>query len=340
MKNKGLFLSIILILAIFACNIAFAEVNQWTWTTSKGTFVLSERIAKKVANGEKLIFKTSTFFSSAPLFVPVKQGFKDASEKLGVDMKMVGPTDGVVEKQVSELETLISAEMIDGLAIGTKEIGSTMPMFEKAWKAGIPVIAWDMDSPDAMRLAFVGPPEDRDLGVMGGEAFTEFHPEKTGKLAFFAAFPEAPYARSRIQGFLDAIWAKEYEMTTIGPFKLTVDKAMGYGVVENAFLANPDITSVYVADEFCVVAAQYLERNNLQDKVLLIGVNPMQDILQYIKKGIIKHTIGTEPYKQGLLITQVLFDFVTTGKTVPDYYDTEFGKLGITIENVDEYLSK
>ncbi|GAI96823.1 unnamed protein product, partial [marine sediment metagenome] len=104
MKNKGLFLSIILILAIFACNIAFAEVNQWTWMTSKGTFVLSERIAKKVANGEKLIFKTSTFFSSAPLFVPVKQGFKDASEKLGVDMKMVGPTDGVVEKQVSELE--------------------------------------------------------------------------------------------------------------------------------------------------------------------------------------------------------------------------------------------
>ena len=338
MKNKGLFLSIILILAIFACNIAFAEVNQWTWTTSKGTFVLSERIANKVAKGEKLIFKTSTFSSGAPLFVPVKQGFKDASEKLGVDMEMIGPTDGVVEKQVSELETLISVGMIDGLAIGTKEIGSTMPMFEKAWKAGIPVIAWDQDSPDAMRLTFVGPPDYKKVGVLGGEGFTEFHPEKTGKLALFAAFPELPYARGNIQGFLDVLWAKEYKMTTIGPFKLTIDKAVGYGVVENAFLANPDITGAYVADEYCIVAAQYLERNNLQDKVVLIGKNDMQDILQYIKKGIIKQTVGTEPYKQGLLITQVLFDFVTTGKTVPNRYDTELGS--ITIKNVDEYLSK
>ena len=337
MKNKSILLSIILILVIFVSSIACAEINQWTWTTSKGTFQLSERIAKKVASGEKLIFRASIFSPGSPLFVPIEQGFKDAAKNLGIDMKMIGPPDAVVEKQVAELETIISAEMIDGLAIGTGDIGSTMPMFEKAWKAGIPVISWDLDSPDAMRLTFVGTPSYYKVGAMGGKAFTKFHPEKTGKLALFAAFPEAPYARGNIQGFLDELWAKEYKMTIIGPFKLGLDMAVGYGVVENAFLANPDITGVYVADEYCVVAAQYLERNNLQD-VVLCGKNDMEDILAYVKKGIIKHTIDMQPYEQGLMITQVLYDFVTTGKKVPDPYETVM--TDITFENVDEYLNK
>jgi len=338
MKNKSILLSMILVLIMVVSSVAFAEINQWTWSTPKGTFKLSERIAKKVANGEKLIFRASTFTSGAPLFLPVVRGFRDAAVELGIDMKMIGPTDGVVEKQISELETIISAEMIDGLAIDSSDIGSTMPMFKKAWEAGIPVISWDVGSPDAMRLTYVGPPNYYKVGSLGGKAFTEFHPEKTGKLALFSAWPEAMYARENIRGFLDELRAKEYKMTTIGPFKLTIDKAIGYGVVENVFLANPDITGVYVADEYCIVAAQYLEKNNLQDKVVLIGKNDMQDILQYVKKGVIKQTIGTEPYKQGLMITQVLFDFVTTGKTVPDPYETELAS--ITAENVDEYIVK
>lgn len=36
----------------FLSSITLAKINQWTWTTDKGTFKLSERIAKKVANGE------------------------------------------------------------------------------------------------------------------------------------------------------------------------------------------------------------------------------------------------------------------------------------------------
>lgn len=52
-------------------------------------------------------------------------------------MKIIGPVDAVFEKQVAELETIISTEMVYDLAIGTGYIGSTMPMFEKAWKDGI-----------------------------------------------------------------------------------------------------------------------------------------------------------------------------------------------------------
>ena len=314
-----------------------ADINQWEWTTDKGTFKLSERIAKKVANGEKLIFRASVFSPGSPLFVPIEKGMLDKAAEYGnIDMKMIGPADAVVEKQVAELETLISAEKVDGLAIGTYDVGSTMPMFKKAWDAGIPVISWDLDSPDAYRLSYVGIPTLHEMGLKGGNAFLKFHPEKTGKLAFFAAFPEAPYARENIKGFLDPLMENGYQMEMIGPFKLSLDKSFGYGVAENAFLANPDITGVYVADEYCVVVAQYLERNNLQDDVVLIGKNDMQDILQYVKKGVIKHTITTKPYEQGQNIVKVLYEFLTEGKTVGYRYSIELGD--ITAENVDDYL--
>lgn len=46
---------LIVILLVFVSNsITFAKVNQWIWTTDKGTFVINERIAKRLADGEKI----------------------------------------------------------------------------------------------------------------------------------------------------------------------------------------------------------------------------------------------------------------------------------------------
>ena len=46
-------------------------------------------------------------------------------------MKIIGPVDAVFEKQVAELETIISTEMVYDLAIGTGYIGSTCLCLKK-----------------------------------------------------------------------------------------------------------------------------------------------------------------------------------------------------------------
>ena len=335
-------LTIILCIALLGTFsfIGCAQATQFEWETKYGTFKLSEKIAQKVANGEKLIFRTSTWDPTAPFFKDVRDGMKQAASDIGtdlIDVAMLGPVDGVVEKQVSELETLIQVEQVDGLAISCGEADVMIPLFDLAWKRGIPVVTYDNDSPESKRLAYVGMNQS-EVGKASGNAFVKLHPQKEGKLAIFAAFPEAVYARGRIKAFKEILEQEGYNLEIVGPFKLGLDKAVGYSVVEDTFLANPDITAVYVTDEFVEVPALYIERQNLQSDVLCLGVNTLPGVLEHVQKGTIDHTVGVNPYAQGYETMVVLYEFITTGKTTEEikFVDLEI----VTPENIEEYLSK
>jgi ABC-type sugar transport system substrate-binding protein len=316
---------------------ATGKLQQYKWVTNKGTFVLSERIARKVAAGEKLVFKCSTWDPSAPFFKDVRDGMAQAESEFPIDYKMVGPADGVVEKQIAELETLIQAEQVDGLAVSCGDADILSPLIDKAWAKGIPILTYDNDSPNSKRLAYVGFIHP-DIGKLGGEAMVKLHPKKTGKLAFFAAFPEGVYARGRIEGFRSVMDKHGMQWKTVGPFKLGLDMAEGYGVVENTFLANPDIEMVYTTDEFVQVPAEYVKRNNLADKVLVVGVNDLPGVIKYVKENVVKQTTGINPYGQGYLTGKIIYEFVTTGKTAQSETYVKLDE--ITPATVDEFLKK
>lgn len=319
-----------------AASSAPAETFQpYTWTTKKGEFKLAERIQKKAANGEKLVIRNSFFSAASPYAEEVRKGIAQAASELGIDYKMIGPTDGSAEKQIAELETLIDSEQVDGLVVASGDADTIMPVLKKAWDKGIPVTTIDLDSPESHRLAFVGVSLE-DVGMVGAEAFVKLHPEKTGKIALFAAFPENIYARVKFEAIQKVLERDNYNMEVIGPFALGLDMSIGYGVVENAFTANKDITAVYVADEYVEVAAKYLKTNNLSDKVILIGNNTFDVILNYLKEGVIDQTTGYNPPGQGYQAAKVLYDFITEGKTTDEIINVPAED--VNASNIDQYL--
>jgi ABC-type sugar transport system substrate-binding protein len=204
-----------------------------------------------------------------------------------------------------------------------------------AWERGIPVVTYDCDSPESKRLAYVGW-EHPMIGAIGAKYLTQLHPEKTGKLATFAAFPEGVYARGRFEGFFNVLDENGYNLDVVGPFKLGLDMAEGYGVVENTFLANPDIEIIYTVDEFVQVPAEYVKRNNLKGKVIVIGVNDLPGVLTYVREGIIHQTTGINPAGQGYITGKMLYEFITTGKKAPDVTYVQLDE--VTPENVEEHM--
>jgi simple sugar transport system substrate-binding protein/ribose transport system substrate-binding protein len=308
--------------------------ERYEWTNRHGTFVLSERIANKVARGEQLDFVSSTIDPAAPFAQFVRLGIERAADEFPIKYRMIGPVDSVSEKQLAELETLIKSEQVDGLAIATWDPNTIIPIFKMAWESGIPAINFTGDSPNSPRLAFVGP-SHHDIGERGAKAFIKLHPSKTGKLAIFAAFPTGVYAVERFAGFFDTLDAAGYNLTVVGPFELTLDESKGYGVVENTFLANPDIEAVYMPDEYIVVPAEYAKRNNLTDDVIIIGVNEFPSVLNYVEQGIVKHTTGNNVMMCGYLPGKILYEFVTTGQTTEERPPLEL--IDITPENVEEF---
>ncbi len=309
--------------------------TQFTWKTKDGTFVLSERIAKKAAAGEQLTFAISAIDPSSPYSKDVRMGVEQAIKDFGIKYRMIGPADQVPEKQISELETLIQADQIDGLAIGAWDANTITPIFKMAWDKGIPALAYAVDSPQSPRLAYIGP-SHTVIGRLNAEALMKNHPAKTGKLAVFAAFPEGVYARGRFEGFYGALKAAGYNLTVVGPFELSLDMSKGYGVVENTFTANPDIQAVYVPDEFVQVPADYISRNNLKGKVFAIGVNDFPGVLNFVKEGIIKQTVGQNAPAHGYLPGKIMYEFIMKGATVPEVPEINLDQ--ITPETVDAYI--
>jgi ABC-type sugar transport system substrate-binding protein len=310
--------------------------TQYKWTNRHGTFVLSERIANKVARGEQLVIVSSTIDPAAPFSQFVRLGIERAVKEFPISYRMVGPVDSVSEKQLSELESLIKSEQVDGLAIATWDPNTIIPIFKMAWENGIPAINYTGDSPNSPRLAFVGP-SHHDIGERGAKAFMKLHPSKTGKLAIFAAFPTGVYAVERFAGFFDTLDAAGYNLTVVGPFELTLDESKGYGVVENTFLANPDIEAVYMPDEYIVVPAEYVKRNKLAGKVTVIGVNEFPSVLNYVKEGLVQHTTGNNVMMCGYLPGKILYEFITTGKTTEERPPLEL--IDITPDTVDEFMA-
>jgi len=311
------------------------ELEPFTWKTKKGVFTLAERIRKKAAEGGTLVIRNSIYSAASPYAEEVRKGIRKAAEDLGIDYKMIGPTDGTTEKQIAELETLIDSEQVDGLVVASADADTIQPLFKKAWDKGIPVVTYDIDSPESHRLAFVGVSLE-EVGSVGAEAFVKLHPEKTGKLALFAAFPENVYARVKFEAIREVMQRENYNVEIVGPFALGLDMSIGYGVVENAFTANPDITAVYVADEYVEVAARYLANNNLQGKVILIGNNTFKVILQYVKDGVIQQTTGYDPPGQGYQAAKILYDFITEGKVSEEINNVP--PQDVNASNVDQYL--
>jgi ABC-type sugar transport system substrate-binding protein len=311
------------------------QVTSRTWTNSKGEFKVADRIIKKINNGEKLVFRVSIFNPVSPYADEVRLGISEALGKYDVDCKLIGPADASIEGQIAELETLIDSEQVDGLAVDSGDADTIMPVIEKAWNAGIPVLTFDLDSPNAKRLAFVGVKLE-DVGEVGAQAFMKLHPQKEGKLLLLAAIPSAVYARTKFEIIEQRLKENNYNVELVGPFELGLDMAAGYSVVENAFMANPDITGVYVADEYVEVAAKYIADKNLKGKQVLLGCNTFEAILDYVKKGIIQQTTGYNPKGQGYDCVRVLYEFLMEGKTTDELLYVICDD--VTTENVEAFI--
>jgi len=332
-KMSSLLLVAVLMLALVLS--AHSQSNVFKWETKKGPFELSERIAKKVAAGEKLIIRVSTWDPISPFFQDVRSGIEKLASETGADIKLIGPFESSAEKQVSELESLIKADLVDGLAISCGDADIMMPIFDLAWGKGIPIVTYDCDSPASKRLAYIGA-DHFAIGEVAAENIMKLHPKKTGKIAFFAAFSEGVYARERIKGLKDVLSKNGYNLEGIGPFSLSLDRDKAYGVVENTFLANPDIDIIFTVDEMVEVVGEYVSRKNLGDKVVLIGVNTIPGVLQHVKTGIINATIGPNPYLQGYIAAKTVYDFMTSGATIEEFkaVDLEI----VTADNVKDFL--
>jgi len=276
------------------------------------TFKLADRIAQKVKKGEKLVFRISYHDVSNEFAPEIKAGIEKAAKEFGVDAVLVGPVGAKAEDQISEIESLITNN-VDGLAISSVSTDALAPVINKALAAGIPVITFNTDNPSSKRLAFVGQDlieSGRTAGKLMGETLGG-----KGKVIITTLDAAAQWSLDREKGAREAL-AKFPDIKIVTTVNTGTEPQAIYAAIENAMLANPDVTGI-VSLECCSTpaAGEYVKRNKLVGKVKIVGFDLLPTTLTLVSDGVIEKTIGQGPDKQGYGAVQLLLD-VANGKAV------------------------
>ena len=312
--------------------IAQAPATATTVSGGTATFKLAARIADKVKNGQKLVIRVSYHDVSNEFAPQIKAGVESAASELKVDASMIGPIGADAEKQVAELESLITSGQMDGLAISSVSTDALAPIINKALEAGIPVITFNTDNPRSNRLAFVG----QDLVQSGYFAGDLIGKTMDGKGSIFITTLDAAaqWSLDREKGAREAL-AKYPDIKIVQTVNTGTEPQQIFSSIENAMLSHPDVTGI-LSMECCSTpaAGDWVSRNNKKGQVKIVGFDLLPKTLQYVKDGTIAATIGQGPERQGHDAVKLVLDAIN-GKPVSTI-DT--GAEIVDSTNIDKYI--
>jgi len=294
-------------------------------------FSLSQRIADRMAAGEKPVIRIS-YHDVSNEFAPfIKAGVERAARELGVDAVMVGPVGAAADQQVAELENLIQAG-VDGIAVSSASTDALAPVINRALDMGIPVVTYNTDNPTSHRLAFAGQDlvqSGRDAGeliaqVLGGN----------GNVMITTIDAAAQWSLDRESGAREAL-ANYPGIKVVSTINTGTEPQQIYASIENAMLANPNVDGI-LSLECCSTpaAGEYVKRNNLSAQVKVVGFDLLPATVGLVQEGIVSATIDQNPEQQGFEAVRLLVD-ILNGKAVAD---VDTGVKVYDIDNIQEYL--
>ncbi len=325
LRNRFFVLSVILILSLsFSAVFVNAQGGEGV---SLADFNLADRIQAKLDSGEPLMIRVS-YHDVSNEFAPfIRAGVERAAAELGVDAAFVGPVGADADAQIAEIETLL--ERVDGLAVSSVSTDALAPVIDRAIAMGIPVVTYNTDNPESARLAFAG----QDLVQSGREAGYLMCDllAGEGKVLITTLDAAAQWSIDRETGAREALEGCGLEV--IATVNTGTEPTEIYSAIENAMLAHPEVDGL-VSLECCSLpaAGEYMVRNNLVGKVMVVGFDLLDTTVQLVQDGAIQATIDQAPERQGFEAVNLLVRFLH-GETISDI-DTGVGIY--TIENIGE----
>ena len=297
------------------------------WAQTEG-FELAPRIAERGEAGEEPQLFVS-YHDVSNEFAPfVRQGVERADGEEGVSARFIGPVGADADAQISEIETLM--DQMDGLAISSVSTDALAPLIDRMMEAGIPVVTYNTDNPESDRIAFAGQDlvqSGREAGqvmadVLGGE----------GQVLITTLDAAAQWSIDREQGAREALGEHE-GIEIVQTINTGTDPQEIYAAIENAMLANPQVSAI-LSLECCSTpaAGTWVERNGAVDRVDVVGFDLLDQTVELVEAGVIDATIDQAPERQGYEAVQMLRRFLD-GETVEDI-DT--GVAVYTEENIAE----
>jgi simple sugar transport system substrate-binding protein len=269
-------------------------------------------------------------------FVPTQYGIQDACKLLGCSYQWTGSESSNVGQMVSAMNTAISSGA-DGIAVALIDKTAFNKPTEEALAKGIPVIAYNADTPLNKRLSYVGQELKLAGELMGARIVKDVG---SGTVALFIATPGSANLQPRIEGAEKAIKASGAPIT-INTVATGAAEAGEENAINAYWVGHETTKGMYAVDGGSTASlAKVMQKHGLPAKGVKSGGFDLTEATQkLIKEGNLEFTIDQQPYQQGFLPTLQLFFWHVSGSTSgPATTDT--GLKFVTKETVAPYLEK
>ncbi|AOF53261.1 sugar ABC transporter substrate-binding protein [Rodentibacter caecimuris] len=235
-------------------------------------------------------------------FISMQQGAEETAKKMNVDLTIqVAEKEDSTEQLVGLVENMI-AKKVDAIIVTPNDSIAFIPAFQKAEKAGIPIIDLDvrLDAEAAkkanLKFNYVG--VDNFLGgYLAAKNLVQAIGGK-GKIAMLEGIPGVDNGEQRKAGALKA-FKESPEIEIVASQSANWETEQALNVTSNILTARPDINGIFAAnDNMAIGAVTAVENAGLVGKVLVTGYDGIPLAIEYVKQGKMQNTIDQLPKKQ------------------------------------------
>jgi len=269
-----------------------------------------------------------------PFFVPTQYGAADACKLLGCSYQWTGSESSNVSQMVNAVNTAVTSGA-DGIAVALIDLTAFNAPVEGALKAGIPVVAYNADSPTNKRLSYIG----QDLKKAGEEMGARIVADVgSGDVALFIATPGSANLQPRIAGAIRAVRASGKPITvhTVATGAAVPGEL---STIDAYWIGHTNTKGMYAVDGGSTESlAKVMQKYGLPGKgVKAGGFDLTEQTQKLLQEGNIEFTIDQQPYLQGFLPVLQLFLWHVSG-TLTGPAETDTGLKFLNKETVAPYV--
>ena len=267
---------------------------------------------------------------NSSFYTKIQDGAVQAGKDLGITVNVSAPNQASsLQEQVGLLETAIASGS-DAIATVTWDPTGFNSVIQEATDAGIPVVGFNQDAEGCGTKAFIGQDYETAGYELGKYVFDAMGGEGTYIIASCGPTDSALVAR---EAGIDRA-AEEYggKVTKIETIDIGTDLTNAYSVIENSYLANPDVTAIIGVDVYSEAIGSVIEDYDLSGKVYAGGFDLTEGMLNHIKNGSVQVTCGQNPYMQGYYSVLECYMNLAHGC---DFIDINTGAQLVDSTNVD-----
>jgi ABC-type sugar transport system substrate-binding protein len=269
-----------------------------------------------------------------------QKGFEDALSELGWEGQYCSPTTANDTAGVITLLDTAVTNKADGIVTVILDANQATDVLTRAKEANIPVVTCNTYTTEDMQSCWIGT-DPTNMGVTQGETVLKyFESDKYSQYdnitaCYIQTTLETETQNQQFDAFCQTIKAK-YPNATIIQDECNSDAAAAADKLAALLKSYPDMNVVVSQDGYgCPGIANYIESEGLADKLVAIGIDDSEEILNYVTSGALDCTIAQDFYTMGYDAVYFIKDIYAGNAPA---FDNDSGTIVIGPDEVPEHL--